>query len=394
MTGLAWVTVGSLLANLCSYLVHLPASRWLGPAEYSEFASLLALSLLFAVPALALQNVVARQLVRGAGGVGLRRLGYRIAAGTAVVAVAVSPLVAAGLHTAVLTTLAALASAPVLALLAVEQGLLQGRCRFGRLAVLLGGAGLAKVVPTVPALALGTGPALAAMAVGAAVAAGAGRLLVGALPPDGQPGTGGGTDATGSGSQTPGVRAVLAAGAVQLVLTAFASLDVLLSRPVLGFTAAGSYALGAIAAKVAFWLPQAVGVVFYPQLAAPEGDRGALRRMMVWLGALGAVCVVGAAAAAPLAPLLVGPEYAAVQGWFWLFAAQGALLALLQGLLLFTIATTSTRLASIAWVGLAAEAVALLTVPNGLGQMIALSTVCVAATVAVLTAAIAWRARR
>ena len=92
-----------MAANLCSYLVHLPASRWLGPAGYGEFAALLQLSLILAVPALALQTVVARQVVRGAGAAQMRALGYRIALGAGVLALVAVPLAAAGLHTRAIT---------------------------------------------------------------------------------------------------------------------------------------------------------------------------------------------------------------------------------------------------------------------------------------------------
>lgn len=368
---MALVTVGSMLANLCSYLVHLPASRWLGPAAYGEFASLLQLSLILAVPALALQTVVARQVVRGAGAEQMRRLGYRVAIGSAVLAALAAPLAAAGLHTRVGTAAAALAAAPALVLLAVEQGLLQGERRFRRLALLLGVAGLGKLVFTVPGLLWGVGPALLGTTVGALVAAALGRALAG-------------NPAGHDAEADAGVRAVLGASSVQLVLVVFASLDLLLSRPVLGATAAGTYALGAVAAKIAFWLPQAVGVVFFPQLATPERSRSALRIVIALLSGLGVLCVAAAAIAAPLATLLAGEEYRAVQGWLWLFAAQGALLALLQGLLLYSIATERTRMSALAWVILAVEAAVLLTVPHTVGEMITAAALCAAAAVMVV----------
>ncbi|KXP12355.1 polysaccharide biosynthesis protein [Tsukamurella pulmonis] len=381
MSGLAWVTLGSMLANLCSYLVHLPASRWLGPAGYGEFASLLQLTLVLAVPALALQTVVARQVVRGAGAAQMRALGYRIALGAGVLAAVAVPLAAAGLHTRPLTAAAALAAAPALVLLAVEQGLLQGERRFGRLAALLGIAGLGKLVFSVPGLLLGPGPALLGTTLGALVAAGIGRALAGS--PDG---AAAGPDA--------GVRAVLGASSVQLVLAVFASLDLLLSRPVLGPAAAGTYALGAVAAKVAFWLPQAVGVVFYPQLATPERARGALRTVVLLLTGLGLACVAGAALCAPLATLLAGEEYRPVQGLLWLFAAQGGLLALLQGLLLYAIAVERTGMALYAWVIVAAEAAILLTVPHTPAEMITAAALCALAAVMVIGAVVTVSARR
>ncbi|SEB32535.1 hypothetical protein SAMN04489793_0318, partial [Tsukamurella tyrosinosolvens] len=129
------------------------------------------------MPALALQTVVARQVVRGAGAAQMRALGYRIALGAGVLALVAVPLAAAGLHTRAITAAAALAAAPALVLLAVEQGLLQGERRFGRLAALLALAGVGKLAFTVPGLLLGPGPALLGTTVGALVAAVVGRAL-------------------------------------------------------------------------------------------------------------------------------------------------------------------------------------------------------------------------
>src|SRR5699024_3821835 len=61
LTGAGAVTAGSLIANVAAYLLHLPASRWLGPEGYGAFAALLSAQLLVAVPSLALQAVVARE---------------------------------------------------------------------------------------------------------------------------------------------------------------------------------------------------------------------------------------------------------------------------------------------------------------------------------------------
>ncbi|WP_425300584.1 hypothetical protein [Nocardia wallacei] len=83
-----------MTANVAAYLLQLLAGRWLGVGGYSEFASLLAVQLLCAVPALALQNVVARELVRGAPVAAVRALGWRCAAIVAALAAVLIPVVA------------------------------------------------------------------------------------------------------------------------------------------------------------------------------------------------------------------------------------------------------------------------------------------------------------
>lgn len=368
------VTAGSMTANVASYLLALLAARWLGPAGYGEFAALTAAQLVLAVPALALQTVVAREVVLGRDPAALRALAWRCTAIVVVLAALLVLPIAAALGTSVAATAAALLTAPMLVLLAGEQGLLQGAGRFAALAVVLAVAGLGKVAPAVAVLAVGGGPgaALTASAVGTGVVAVAARLFVGRVP------------SADSARADVGVAAVLRASQVQLALIVLSSVDVLLSRVVLGDEAAGQYALGAVATKVAFWLPAAVGVVLYPRMANPAHSGQAVRSALGVLVGIGALAVGAAAVAAPLVPALLGESYAPVQGLLWAFALNGACLAVLQGALLSAIASERTRLAAVAWIGLAAEVALILGAVSTIAQLIA-----VAASAAALTAAAA-----
>lgn len=382
VAGVTMVTAGSMIANIASYLLHLPASRWLGPAGYGVFASLLAAQLVLAVPALALQTVAAREVVHGRSISAVRTLGNRCTAIVAVVAVALVPLVSWALDTGLWASAAALITAPVLVLLATEQGVLQGAGRFGELSVILASAGIGKVVPAVVVLYVGgdAGFALAASAVGTATVALTARVLAG----------------RGNDSSPPsriGVGGVLAASQVQLALIALSSMDLVLARMILTHEDAGLYALGAVATKVAFWLPQAVGVVLYPRMANPDQSAGAVRSALGVLIGLGAVLVLGVAVASPLVPMLVGADYAPVQALLWVFALHGACLAVLQGALLSVIAGERTHLAAVAWVGLAVEMVMMVTVASTLGQLIGIA-VAVASTTAMVVSVLSVRAAR
>ncbi|QGW26113.1 xylose transporter [Dietzia sp. DQ12-45-1b] len=385
------MTLGSLVANIAAYLLHLPASRWLGPEGYGAFAALLSAQLLVAVPSLALQAVVARELVRGVPHEALRSLGARVALLVALIAALTVVPVAHLLDTPVLATAAALSPGPVLCLLAAEQGLLQGAERFRALAAVLALAGAGKVIPAVAVLAAGggVGAALAAGAVGVAgawlvarlVAAGVGRSTTT---------RGSRNRAGGAVVSSPGVTAVLAAGQVQLVMMALTSVDLLLARALLSPEDAGRYALGAVAAKAAFWLPQAVGTVLYPRMADPAGHRGAVRSAVGVLLGIGAVVVLAAAVAAPLVPTVVGEGYRPVTGVLWAFASLGVTLSVLQAFLLSTIATNRTVEAGIAWVGLLLAAAAVWAVPRELSSVLGATLVVVVLT----TLAAGWRALR
>ncbi len=412
---LTLVTAGAMTANAAGYLLQLLAGRWLGVTGYSEFASLLAAQTLCAVPAMALQNVVARRIVHGDSVAAARALGRRCALIVALIAAALIPLVATTLHVSVAAAAGALISAPGLVLLSTEQGILQGGNRFRALATILGANGVLRAAPALITLAAGAGaaPALWSAAAGLALATAAAYRATTAEatsakvePSERETSSAGSAvlewETPSAGSAVPeseassaevvvpervfisakagGVWAVLRAAQVQAALMALSSADLLVARVVLADADASRYALGAIATKIAFWLPQAVGVVLYPRMAQPQHSARAVRDALGVLSAVGVVAVVGAAVFAPLASLFAGQDYAPIEGLLWLFALDGALLALLQGALLSAIAVDRTAPAVVTWVGLAVEVALALTLVGSLPALITLATV-VAATV-------------
>lgn len=440
---LTWVTAGAMTANVAGYLLQLLAGRWLGVAGYSEFASLLAVQLLCAVPALAMQNVVAREVVLGADLRAVRSMQWRCAALVAAVAVVLVPVVAGVLHVGVWAAAAALGAAPALVVLSGEQGILQGGNHFRALATVLAMAGTARVAPALVALALGGGAAGALWAgaagiVCAAIIAGriarstarahdlgadtarstpagsgaqSGELpgapthtgageIDSALSAEATPNRGRSEQTGASGSdrgpaaagarRAIGVLPVLRAVQVQAALMALSSVDLIVVRIVLDDVDASRYSLGTIATKIAFWLPQAVGVVLYPRMAQPAHSARAIRDALSVLSVIGVVAVIGAAVAAPLAPLFAGQDYAPIQGMLWLFALHGAILAVLQGALLSAIAVERTALAAVTWIGLALEVTLMLTFARTIGSLIT-TAVSVAAVTTVIVAVVVLR---
>lgn len=351
------VAVGSMVANVCMYVVHLTASaHFLDVSEYGEFAVLLSAMLVLGVPAMALQNVIAREVVLGGDEGRLRRLGLVTTFWVVVLTAVATPLVALLLRTDVATTAAALASAPLLALIAAGQGILQGRGEFQVLSWVLAVVGIARSVPIIGAFAAGAGPAggLLAGTLGAAASAVVVWLVVWSVATVGRP--------AGAPSGAAGVLSVVRASQVQLVLIVASSIDLLLSPRVLDAEAVGVYALGAIATKVAFWLPQAIGVVFYPRLADPARSAASLRQAVAVVAGIGVVLTVLAGAAGPIVPFVFGDGYDALVPILWLFAYIGAALAVLQVVLLSAIARDRTRVALGTWVVVAAEVLVIVTV--------------------------------
>ncbi|GAB17020.1 hypothetical protein GOEFS_018_00520 [Gordonia effusa NBRC 100432] len=376
---LGWVTAGTMTANACSYLVHLPASRWFSEAEYGEFAVVLAWLLVVAVPALACQAVIAREAVRGVSDAALRLLGLRLTALVGAVALAVAPVASAVADIGLNTVLPGVLIAPMLTLIATGQGILQGRYRFKTLGIVLATTGVLRSVPMVVGVAAGLGVdgALWAGMVGAGVAAGVVWVASHTDVPAPTP------------TATPAVWTVVAASQVQLALVVASSLDLLMSRTVLSETDAGVYAVGAVALKVAFWLPQAVGVVFYPQMADVRHTRRSVRGALIAVGAVGAMLIVAALVGGGVVPLVVGAKYDDVVGVLWLFTYTGVALSLLQVLLLATIAAGRTRWSLIAWLVILGEAVAILFVADSVTGLITIAAV--AATVSTLAYGVTFR---
>ncbi|EGD53254.1 polysaccharide biosynthesis protein [Gordonia neofelifaecis NRRL B-59395] len=160
------------------------------------------------------------------------------------------------------------------------------------------------------------------------------------------------------------------------------SLDLLLSRSVLSSSDAGVYALGAVATKAAFWLPQAIGVVVYPRLADPLRSAVALRGAVRVLSLIGLATTVVAALGGGLVPVVISDDYRPVAGLMWLFALTGALLAILQLMLLTAIARDRARGALPALLVLVVEAVVILTAVDSVPGLVAVAAGAAACSVA------------
>ncbi|WP_431309090.1 polysaccharide biosynthesis protein [Gordonia prachuapensis] len=377
---LGWVAAGSMVANVCSYAIHLTASRWwLDTAEYSELAVGLSAMLVLTVAALALQAVVARAVVRRADPDRIRRVSVQTTLLVCLLVVVATAPTAWVTSMGVDTTAAALVAAPLLTVIGAGQGVLQGHSHFRLLGWVLAAVGVLRTVPVIAALALGAGPA-------GALLAGAGGVAVAAVVVLAAVRTAGHTRSSahaGPGAADLDLFAVARASGVQLVLVVAASIDLLLSRTVLTPEDAGIYALGAIATKVAFWLPQAVGVVFYPGLADPATSRRSLMAAVGVVAAIGAILTLGAGLAGPLVPVLVRPDYEPLVPILWLFAYTGAMLAILQVALLSAIARSATAVSAVTWVVVAVEVAVIVTVVDGIIALA--STAALAATGAAVT---------
>jgi O-antigen/teichoic acid export membrane protein len=357
--------------NVAAYLVTVVGANRLSKDDYGELIALLGVVLVVCVPGIAVQAVVARATAAGTStprALLLRsvQLGAVAAVGVAVLA----PAVSAFLHASVLGALLIAVQVVPFTALSGSLGLLQGSERFGRLALVIVVQGLARAAGLVPLLLGGsTDAVLGALAV--AMFVGAGIAIALAAP-------------TGGPATAFRVMDVVHATSGILALLVLANVDVLLARNVLSGAESGRYSVGAVLAKAAFWLPQAVAVVVFPRLADPVAGRALLRRCVLLVAGLGAVEVLGCLLLAkPVLEITFGTSYGTLSPIAWLWVVQGAALSVVQLLVFRAIATNDRTTGYL--IGAAAvleSAVVLAVQPTRPGQVIA-----VAATVAALTTA-------
>jgi O-antigen/teichoic acid export membrane protein len=373
-----FVAAAMAVANVFGYLLNLVASRSLGPTAFGALGALLGLVLIGNVVALGLQTVTARVLAddpaAGSSDAGpLYRLAGVCALGLGVLAALAAPVLVRVLHLDDPWPVWLLPLVLVsLTVTGGQLGLLQGREHFRALSVLYVLASAGKVGGGLVGVAVG-GTVTATMlgtAVGSALSVAAGHLLVRSIV----------SPAGGRRVDRTHARELAWAAYALLGFFSLTNVDVLLARYYLTGKEAGLYAIGAVVAKGAFWLPGFVAVVALPALS----DRTRRRRAAVL--SISAVTASGVAVTAACAVLggtvvaLVGGDaYRELSGEVWLFAAAGSLFALAQLLLYSRLATTDRRAVAAVW-----SALGLLVVPVVAGRNGSVTDI----VVAVLTAAV------
>ncbi|WP_433530393.1 polysaccharide biosynthesis protein [Micromonospora sp. CA-263727] len=409
------VTVATLVTNALAYVVPMLGARRLSAADLGALATVLALGAIAAVPGFGLQIAVAAHRARWGGGGGAGRLGLRTAALTAAVAVAAAPVLTIALRLPVALTLLLAASTFATVLSGRWLGELQGDQRFLRLAVAMtvlaagryGGLVLGLLLGRGPVacLLLGTLTGLLALPLLARLAAPPTPALAATAPPTTTPpgpatrpaadaagpaGVTGPTageepDATGVSRQLAARQVMTACGATLAMLT-ISYADLILARQLLPAASSGAYAVGSVLTKGALWAPQVVTLLVLPRLA--RGDRRARLVALALILTCGAVLVAASAIGGELAFRLVGgADYLHLAGSAPLFAATGALYAVVFMLVNDRVATAARWPAAPLWVATAGLALATaLIAPRTVTGVLS----CALAAATVTAVAMAW----
>lgn len=342
-------------ANGASYLLTVAAARLLAPETFGELSTLLAILVIGVVPAMALQTVVALRTAaphdRASTPGVLTAVTARLCLITTVLgAVAAVPLSQA-LHLRTATSIGWVVTALLpLTTLGLFHGLLQGTHRFRTLAVLVALEGAGKVGATLLGLIVWrtSSGALFGTALGSTLVAATGWFLCGRPRPT---------------TVIPGPTADVA-HAVPAVsgLVLLVNLDLILARHVLPSADVGVYAVGAVVTKIAYWLPQAVGVIVLPRLADSTRRRRALRTATIICLALNLPVIAATALAGPLGTRIIGgPAYTDAPLPLWMFALVGTLLAVTQLLLFARIADRDRVATVVMWTAVVTESILVLT---------------------------------
>ncbi|MEV0721150.1 polysaccharide biosynthesis protein [Micromonospora purpureochromogenes] len=377
----AAVTVATTLSNALAYLVPVLGARRLDPADLGALATVLALGAIAAVPGFGLQIAVAVHRARR-GPTPTGRLALLTAGVTAGITVAAAPLLTVLLRLPVALTLLLAATTFATVLAGRWLGELQGDQRFLRLSAGMVVLALGRYGGLIVGLALGAGPVTAlllATVTGLLVLPVLARLARTARP---------GPSAVPESGLRP-THVMTACGATLAMLT-ISYADLLLARQLLPADGSGAYAVGAVLTKGALWAPQVVTLLALPRLA--QGDRRARALGLAVILACGAVLVAAAALGGELAFRLAGgADYLHLAGEAPLFAATGALYAVVFMLVNDRVASGARFPAAPLWVattGLAGAAV--LVAPRTVEGILT----CALGAAALTAAVMAWLALR
>lgn len=334
------------IAQVAAYAVSVVAARALGPDGFGILAALLGILLIGSVLAMGIQAVAARRLVqvessqRAGAARSMLRDGLIGGGAVALATLAISPLLVWLLRLDGWASLLLAAAAFVpLTWAGAQYGVAQGRESYRRLAAVYALVGLGRGIGGVVG-ALATGSVLgtmAGLALGTALGALIGRIVVAPL-------------ASAPRERLEGFFAESAhATHALLALFVLTNVDVLLARALLDAEQAGIYGVGAVIAKVAFWLPQFVGVVAFPRFADARRGRATVVSLLAVAG-IGLLVIAGTALVPGLVVAFVGgAAYSSLVPIAWLFAALGATFALAQALLLTRLAIDDRRAVIAVW---------------------------------------------
>jgi O-antigen/teichoic acid export membrane protein len=383
-----FVGAAVVVANGLNAAFQIALARILDPSEYSLLVALVVITLIAAVPPLAFQATVAREVAvaleegrRGEAGASLRdtvrglvpwALGVLVAG-----AVAGGVLAAAGRGDAGATVATAATISAALVIPAVWGGL-QG----ARLFVTLGLAHLTFAGTRFAAgLGIGLGGGDAAAVMGGLAAATVFTLAVTFLPLRDL-----WRDAVRSGARRLATLPNAAAATGLTVLTALASVDVLVAKLAFPSATAGAYGVASVGARVLLLVPIGVTTVLFPRVAVLRDPRRERHHLLVGLGVVALLGAITTAILWIFADELIrrvfGADYAAASSWLGPLSLAMALYALATVYLYHFLSLARTRFALVLVGVFAAQLIAFAVLHGRPAELVGVQIAAAAVTVA------------
>ena len=347
--GSALLLAALAVSNVSGYIFYVALSRLLTPERYGALGALVSVITIVAVPAAAIQTVIARRSATIGGSVTGRQIAELVQLalrGTAAFAalvclclLAAAPLVERFLHLGSVVPAAILAVYMLVALTApVLRGAVHGLLHYGILALSLVIVTLVRLGLGIPLVAVGWDLTGAAVAFLAAEVCGLGPT-VWALRP-----------ALAHRARRPprtGLFAELRRACVVVAcFSATTNLDVVQVRHYFPHRASGLYAAASLVGRAVLLASISLTMLVFPQFAQTGGRDARARSALRWalLGTAGiasAAVVVIAFAGAPMMRVVFGPEYGAAARVALVSAGSSALYSLCGLLMYFNLSSTS-----------------------------------------------------
>lgn len=161
---------------------------------------------------------------------------------------------------------------------------------------------------------------------------------------------------------------------IQAISLIYLGLDLILAGKILSATQLGYYAAGNFLTKIAFWLPQALAMVWFPQMIKKP-----LTRQILWkiVAGITSLLIGGSLLVATLGNTLInltlGNKYQILAGMAWKFLLYGAILALLQLTLIYAYSQNHTKISLVPWLLLGIQTLAISILAHQLTTIINLS---------------------
>lgn len=370
-------------ASGINYASNIVFSRVLTPASFGDLTALLALTVIAAVPSGAAQTVIADRLASQMAAGERAKAAYLIryaAAHLGVYAVILgavylvsTPFLGDLLSLQSPSTVIALAPMLMLSFFTpLAFGILQGLERFVALGLVMFWIAVSRIAFGVPwALSdFGGGPggALLGMAVGNLVALVATIWIIREY-----------VLRRGTGAATTGVRrrpdtVTLSAGGAFIGFAILSNFDVVLAKIALDPGESGHYAALATIGKIIFFLPSAVALLMVPWAARARVQHGSsahvLRLSALAVAATTLVLIVPAAAAPEFViRTMFGSEYVGAAGGVLPIALAGAGLALVNLLVVYTVAIRDRRWLLLLLASVSIQVVAILGAADSAGDV-------------------------